>query len=420
MDKQSNPSCVYAVPRNMDYSRRVRRAIQKSLPRGDTVIFEDEAKRRYTDIDIDGLLRNNPFGVISTPITDKEAVRRSQDFDAALEIMDSNARYEESLSAQTTVVYNILKRRGLIAGNFEDLARACLMHWPIQAAKVLSGGSNARTSFSKSTIITKAMWMDAIYDILCIHQADGPESAIYNYDVMLQRELDEGDTELLGVICVQVFGILCTVCEKKSLEVENLKLQKKLEAAEKKVASVKNSAKVDRLQQQMKDMSAKHNAQLLSLQQELTDLAASKQNTEEKNIQRIARLEEELAIYRSIEQQAEEVDEVITDDVQLLELPEDSVMFVGGHPNLIAKLRAEHRSWRFVSSVSDVPEPVLCKHVFYYSRYVSHKVQYKLQRYYNGPIMYCDGTSLDRLYQSMREVYTLCAMKEVDAKKVHI
>lgn len=414
--KRPGTGDVHVTSRYAGLNRRTRRIMQGQLPRGDVLMFEDEFRKAFPNATM------SKFAPDGRPVGGKLSDNRAQleQNQVAYTVLESDQQFEETLKAQAIEMYTFLRKHGMIADKLTKVGSIAIDHWPVAGAKVSAACDRKKMDDCFNVVLTKQMWLDAIYDILAMHQSDGEESCVYLYANMVENDWDEGDTESLKHIYCQLYIVLTVVASRKYAEVKIDKYEREAAAAKRKADNVKNSVKVDKLRGQLDAERARNRDTIEQLKATVADMERRQQAEAERHSQQMSALECELAVYRAIEEQGEEVDNVLSDDIELLELPEDGVMFVGGHPNLLSKLKPLHRGWRFVSTVGEVPESVTSDLVFYYSRHVSHKVLYKLQKSYGGPLLYCDGTNLERLYDSMRRVMTARAMSEGTYRKIHV
>lgn len=93
-------------------------------------------------------------------------------------------------------------------------------------------------------------------------------------------------------------------------------------------------------------------------------------------------------------------------DEELPELPKDNVVFLGGAPNLVKKLRQIYPGWSYVgsegitSSYSIPSNPIIC---FCWSKYISHAMTYSVGARIDAPIAYVTKTNIEALEREMRE-----------------
>lgn len=99
----------------------------------------------------------------------------------------------------------------------------------------------------------------------------------------------------------------------------------------------------------------------------------------------------------------------------LLDLPEDGILFIGGHPNMLSKLKPMHSGWTFVTtdvSVAALPRDMRPKCAFVYSTHLSHSLFARLRQHYAGiPTCYVGSTNMDMLHHEMQVLYTVSMRK---------
>lgn len=110
------------------------------------------------------------------------------------------------------------------------------------------------------------------------------------------------------------------------------------------------------------------------------------------------------------------IDSVDMDD--LPELPEDGVIFAGGHPNMTKKLRQDHPGWTFIDG-GDVnfPEfrgPAI---IFFWDKHMCHPMWHRVRKFAppGAPQAYLKSTNLDMLEAEMRRAWS--AMCPVDGEE---
>ena len=112
------------------------------------------------------------------------------------------------------------------------------------------------------------------------------------------------------------------------------------------------------------------------------------------------------------EQEEQQVLEV-GEDVELKPLP-TNVLFLGGFPELVSKLRALHPNWRFISTPDRKLMGKEYDVVFFWTKAISHKVTYAFNRSLVRDVPHCKVTStnLDLLEQEMLLFYNKTVTKE--------
>lgn len=94
-------------------------------------------------------------------------------------------------------------------------------------------------------------------------------------------------------------------------------------------------------------------------------------------------------------------------------LPDTNVLFLGGHENMVNKLREIYPKWTFISSFnSSTSLPTTVKVIFIWAAHLSHLVWYRVDRFYpdRSLMRYVQATNISKLVEEMQyEYYKLCA-----------
>ena len=104
-------------------------------------------------------------------------------------------------------------------------------------------------------------------------------------------------------------------------------------------------------------------------------------------------------------------------ETELPELPEDDIIFIGGHPNMLNKLSQAHPDWRIIGghdfAFSEFTAQPLC--VFFWDNHMAHSVYHRAKGLIgpNTPVVYLKSTNPDKLELEMRRGYA-AAMKKGD------
>lgn len=105
-------------------------------------------------------------------------------------------------------------------------------------------------------------------------------------------------------------------------------------------------------------------------------------------------------IQSAIEQQVNDV------PTELLELPQDGVMFIGGSPQLRTRIQAVYPAWKVLAPEDITRIGEIHSIVFLYTDYISHTVTNIVRKNMLSKPLYCHGTNWERLETSMRIAYT--------------
>lgn len=190
---------------------------------------------------------------------------------------------------------------------------------------------------------------------------------------------------------------------------------------------------VDQLSQYF-DERKRLNETVESLREQLAQNRQAFDNEKRRYEKRIMRLEHDVDALSRGEQldqsetdddfdmaEAIDVDDVFDDGEQeddmpeLAALPDDGVLFVGGHPNMLKKVKAIHPFWTYQSGRGRVRPLDTTRVVFVWNKHLGHPEFDAIQAGLKGrdlPMFYVSATNMNRLEREMKELYT-----EYQAKK---
>lgn len=99
-----------------------------------------------------------------------------------------------------------------------------------------------------------------------------------------------------------------------------------------------------------------------------------------------------------------------SDDAEVFpnKLPDSGILFLGGHVNLVKKVRPLHPGWRYQSDNQFTATPTTSiKLVFMWSNHMSHSLQEKVFSVINKdiPVIYLTATNLNCLEHEMKQKY---------------
>lgn len=92
-------------------------------------------------------------------------------------------------------------------------------------------------------------------------------------------------------------------------------------------------------------------------------------------------------------------------------LPDKGVVFLGGHPSVVTKLKKIYPKWKYINDVDlkrHRPDIRNDNIVFFWNRYGSHTImQYAFKRLpKDAEILYVTSTSIPLLVKEMSDVYS--------------
>lgn len=105
--------------------------------------------------------------------------------------------------------------------------------------------------------------------------------------------------------------------------------------------------------------------------------------------------------------QAEKAREDVVADFPAL--PEDGVLFLGGHINMVKRVRKHYPGWMYITDDEFKPYAAInVKYVFYWTNHSSHKMMEHVfgKLAPDAEIMYVTATNMERLEAEMLKAYT--------------
>lgn len=241
-----------------------------------------------------------------------------------------------------------------------------------------------------SSVITDDIWCIATYYALYAFNMEKCEDFVWD----LPSEEDE-QFQFFYILCLFLsLLVLAPASEKTEIEAVKQKDAKEMEVLQEKVR---------RLETQVCDLSTENSALKATLRSEVNKAIIPLEQTISKQQKELQELQAELDFLREL--RSVEENEDCTEDTQLLELPPYAV-FIGGHNILQTKLRSLFPNWKILScddKKADVGETDI---IFLYTDYISHSQFKRVKGLYAGKLVYCYGTNLDILTDSMRKSYT--------------
>ena len=175
----------------------------------------------------------------------------------------------------------------------------------------------------------------------------------------------------------------------------NKELEKVREDAAKKVEAAQN--RVEELQQRIQPTEASLDAANTRIRKQLRELAQTKQKLADM----------EAALEHKNEKIAELIAMLPEPEDNLPNLP-DNILIIGGHNNVIARLRQKYPNWRYIkgddTSCADIKQP-LC--VFLMPVCLEHSVQHRALSMISPdtPVIKIKSTNLDRIEAEMKTTY---------------
>ena len=89
-----------------------------------------------------------------------------------------------------------------------------------------------------------------------------------------------------------------------------------------------------------------------------------------------------------------------------VELPRENIVFLGGHPNMLKKLREHHPKWIYIGTETEALHniPKICDYIFVWSGHLSHGIWYHIDKQFEGRerFLFVQATNIQRLEEEMK------------------
>lgn len=356
--------------------------------------------------------------------------------EARQEQRKSNKKVTQRYKASLTKVLTFLRSKNLIPANSSDIfCRTTLLHNPLFLNRmlyalgplygILNGGMI--DGLSKASISDNT-WLSAIELVLLMQGIT--EDEIENLGA--PEENDELDAIMSAVwpniIC---YGLLIhnlhlftkdpyltmlylnnyepnrDASERKELRQTNQRLEEEKNALQRRISDQKNQIASLKAQLSRTPQSGKADSALVH---QFNLKLKEKDGAIEQLQRRIELLENERA-----EQEHRamlDAEAALTTKPWLQEdLPENGILFVGGHTNMVKKLKEIHPSWSYISDYINASLPTKVNAIFIWPAHLSHPLWYRINETYQGreKMLYVQATNLGRLEEEMK--YELWKMK---------
>lgn len=292
----------------------------------------------------------------------------------------------------------------------------------------------AFASFISDQCIDEKSWMEAVELTLCRHTDCSPIDFIQMNDTDMAEVLDHIWFQVVLYGCL--IGAIRILGNKRTYDaIRNIyagidpyadKIKELELKALQDAAAVKEAADmIDHLEGKVKRLQDKlgktpdYSRQISALNHEHSLALKEKDEEIQSLLARIERMETERI---ELETQMFQQDEEIKSDKPWLneELPRDNVIFLGGHPNMLKKLKELYPEWTYIGKETEALHnlPKRCDCIFIWSGHISHGTWYHIDRAFEGREKYffLQSTNIQRLEEEMK--YELWKRREMDARRV--
>lgn len=302
----------------------------------------------------------------------------------------------------------------------------------------ICGKDLVEKEFSRGDLfITNETWYKAIETVVLEHNPDAIlDDGLASYARICKQHKEE----------LQMFGVYFTICsgdftgrkiaEKKLEEAASTPLPVSKKSTDKERKKVKQLSELKKqcdnfkrtnanyreknkeLNEQLNEVKRQHRKELLAIEHENADaLKVAKQEAEfyKKQVELMQATIDSLVKPETEELSEEETAEPVLSrsseniDKSLPELPDKRVLFLGGHPTLIAKLQKLHPDWTYVTDDKRNSASITSNFqvAFVYGSYLSHSLWYSFSAVCKEvPTVYLSQSkNITHLENEMRQAY---------------
>lgn len=295
-----------------------------------------------------------------------------------------------------------LKQKGLYQKNVDHLAQNEGFLNITELLSMLSTIEDAKgiDKFLDSEI-PERIWINAIEITMCLYNKDQVKKGPDNYIFEIKEHIKE--------LYVIAYFLWANEYQLKEFKEKQNKKTSKEPQKEKSHIKEKIEKKTRDLQQELENEKEKNKKEEERLKREL-----AKREKEIEHLKKLLKkkenIEKETEVEKPVDspETAVEPQEISGEEYKKVVLPEKGVVFLGGHENLIKKLRMRHSEWKFVNKEGGFSfSATKTKLVFYYSEQISHGMAQHLAAKIpeNTPLIYITGTNLERIEDQIKKGY---------------
>ena len=401
----------------------------------DFCIFMQAAQDCSIPTDLSILRKNNRyirnFYNISSSLQRYAAATGNKQFSFQDDMSMSEKRLRTTL--------NRLKAKSEVyADNIPDLLKNILYETNIAFALTLACVEDIEqilrlsSSHPERYVIKDTTWYKAIEIVIAQHEADGIDGDIQNFAGLLRPYYKELMiyTFILNFISTPELEpeakapetVRCedTVCHEPAPDEETRQQDgARIEELEGEVRTLTNQLQTttdalsdasNKLRKLLKESTHYQNKNA-SMEKELSELREENEFLEalllEYAAQETLSDDEEYPVPSEAEPEGDVLDGIA--------LPSKNVVFLGGHINLVNKVKAIHPDWKYINP-TDRPGRHLtmfkCELVFFWSNHISHSMDKSFFSKNNIPCVYVTATNIDKLEREMKHGYSEFKRKE--------
>lgn len=398
-------------------------------------LSEEEALSLVSGDDINADFYSHYFDIDMTHIRKMYSMLRGYQI---YENPEKLGALQVSLNAAKTRLENTLKRlksKGVYQGNVFELFDSIADEESFPAwLWFLCGQHKHIQSNDAPDAISDEVWYIAIEEIVRKYNPDMLiDSNCANYFFLLKGHERELQLTAFVIYCMDIERFTKKELKKSvpaapdaSIRRDLKKLQKRCDAAAaetQRIASERDALRLQiaELKKQLGDEKLSHGKELLRIEHDQEDERDAWETERDRLLRHIARLENpshnsdvETADDAYSENDIIALDDTDdTSDVDGVTLPENGVVFLGGHISVIQKVKELHPNWMFFNlkeyRASNFPQDA--KVAFYHYEHTSHKVgeMFSARTGHNIPLVYLKATNIPQMEREMKRGYARIA-----------
>lgn len=310
--------------------------------------------------------------------------------------------------------YVRLMEKGICPNNISEITKGMIVKGDSAAFMVIADHGNYSIELKESD------WYDAIDAVIVRHAPELIDDEMCpNYTKVVEQHVQE---LWLNMILQSNARIRAAECVEPEIAVKSSEkdtdtsaLRKEISALQEQVILLK--ARLEKSTKRALRLESEISQLNLNRSKEIMDFEAKKRNEINVLKQKVQSLEAEnkilqdKALYNTMGSEGSEDDGCILTDEKSVgcDLPESGVLFLGGHTNMVKKLRQRHPGWSYLGDET-IPQLMTDRKVkvcFIWSKHLSHRVTHAASRNIKCtfPIVYVVSTNIELLEKEMQSGY---------------
>lgn len=334
---------------------------------------------------------------------------KSEEFDCFMKENDCSRRFHE----RSNHALRRLKDKKLYTDVYENLIDLCCQHKLVDAYTTTTIAMFSVSPDYFRSCISDETWKLSIDLTMYLMERD----MFLDMDCRYMPRLEQHIGVLYTIVALMFCGRECyavaaglyVASEIDRDRLNRIESRSKPELDEANLQIQRQNQKIQRLEKQVADLRKE------LLQAQKAEIVVEKDNEIERQRAEIESLKEKIQDLTDetmgLHARADEYLDMLQSmdgAMNLPALPEDGVLFVGGHANFVKKVKQVYPNWRYIDSENrsfGTFGNVTC--LFLYVNHLSHSTYHKIKNSVapDTPIFYVDDINLDKLEISMRVQY---------------